>query len=524
MNYKIFIPCAGTGSRLGGLTNEINKGLVTVAGKPCLSHIIDKLPQEVEIVVALGYKADLVKQFLRHAYPDRKITIVSVSPYEGLGSGLGETLLQSREHLMCPFIFCANDTIVQGDLPTPDKNWMGYADKKNSDQYRGLLVGDYNQILDVCSKGAAQDAFPYIGLAGIFDYAKFWSEMVDGKLQGSIEIGESYALKQMLNVGIEAIRFKWYDTGSPNALEETRKTLESNSDHNILDKSDEAIWFVGNKVLKYSRDLKFITDRSARVEHLAGFVPEILSVSDNIYAYRYIAGAVFSRNVNPSRFSYLLGWLDGFWKEKSLDAVEQDRFRGACTIFYKTKTEQRVVEYLKRFEQLDSSDLINGDPTPKMSELLEQIDWCRLCDGKAVRFHGDLHFENILLDAEGTPPFVLLDWRQNFGGILEYGDVYYDFAKLLHGLIISHEMVKKNMFSISQCANEISYEIWRKHSLVECETVLSAYVVRKGFDWSKVRTLAALIFINIAPLHHYPYSKLLYYLGKHMLSRQLVVS
>lgn len=524
MIYKVFIPCAGTGSRLGGLTSEINKGLVTVAGKPCVSHIIDKIPRHIEIVIAVGYKASLVKQFIFQAYSDRKIAFVDVFPFEGNGSGLGETLLRSQEYLQCPFIFCANDTIIRGDIPIPNKNWMGYSDKKNSDQYRGLVLGDSSKIRELCSKGATQGALPYIGLAGIYDYLRFWSEMASGTAMGSIEIGESYALKQMVDQGIEAIRFEWYDTGSPVALAETRNTLECDSEVNVLDKDGEAIWFVGDRVLKYSKDLNFIKDRYERVQHLKGFVPEILSVSDNLYSYRYVTGSVFSRNVNASRFRYLLGWLDGFWKPCSLNSEQQGNFIKACVGFYKNKTIQRVDEYLRRFEQLDNSDVINGDRSPKMHELLERIDWARLCDGNAVRFHGDLHFENILVNAGGSPPFVLLDWRQNFGGILEYGDVYYDLAKLLHGLIVSHEMVKKDMYSISQYSNEVSYEMWRKHSLVECEEVLMEYVDERGLDWEKVKTLTALVFVNIAPLHHYPYSKLLYYLGKHMLCKQIVVN
>ena len=33
--------------------------------------------------------------------------------------------------------------------------------------------------------------------------------------------------------------------------------------------------------------------------------------------------------------------------------------------------------------------------------------------------------------------------------------------------------------------------------------------------------MTALIFLNIASLHHYPYSKYLYYLGKEILSEKL---
>ena len=46
------------------------------------------------------------------------------------------------------------------------------------------------------------------------------------------------------------------------------------------------------------------------------------------------------------------------------------------------------------------------------------------------RFHGDFHFKNILWQ-ESKNKFIL-DWRQEFGGLIDYGDLYY-VLKLLHG-------------------------------------------------------------------------------------------
>ena len=43
----------------------------------------------------------------------------------------------------------------------------------------------------------------------------------------------------------------------------------------------------------------------------------------------------------------------------------------------------------------------------------------------------------------------------------------------------------------------------------------------KNYDFSKVRILTALIYLNIAPLHHKPYNNLLFALGKQMLYREI---
>src|SRR5690242_16617755 len=137
MIFKLLIPTAGTGSRLGNLTKNLNKSLVSVGYKPVISHILDKVDAKVPVVVALGYQGGLVREYLSLAYPDRDIQFVDVTPYEGPGSGLGTSILFCEPFLQCPFIFCSCDTIIlESSLPPPDMNWMGYAKVENLNQYR----------------------------------------------------------------------------------------------------------------------------------------------------------------------------------------------------------------------------------------------------------------------------------------------------------------------------------------------------------------------------------------------------
>jgi len=90
VSYRVCIPCAGTGSRLGPLTRFINKALVSVANRPALAHIIDKFPTDSEFVIALGYKGHLIKEFLALAYPSRTFFFLFKCPLtRARGRGLG---------------------------------------------------------------------------------------------------------------------------------------------------------------------------------------------------------------------------------------------------------------------------------------------------------------------------------------------------------------------------------------------------------------------------------------------------
>ena len=144
------------------------------------------------------------------------------------------------------------------------------------------------------------------------------------------------------------------------------------------------------------------------------------------------------------------------------------------------------------------------------------MDWDWLTDGIPCRFHGDYHFENILYDSQ-IDKFKFIDWRQNFGKLIDSGDIYYDLAKLLHGLIISHELIAKDEYSAVWTDNKIEFDFTRKQKLVECEKYYYLWLADNGYDVKKVKVLTALIYLNIAALHHFPYVLVLYALGKQML-------
>lgn len=520
MSYRVCIPTAGIGSRLGGLTKFINKSLVSIANRPTLSHLIEQFPADTEFVIALGHKGHLVREFLELAYPQRSFFFSQVDPFEGTGSGLGLSLLSCIQHLQQPFIFVSCDTLVKEHIPAPDENWMAYAEVVDMQPYRTLAL-ENGCVEDICEKGegGAGTHHSYIGLAGIHDYQKFWDAMARGG-DTSIQTGEVHGLRALLPLNVKAHFFTWYDTGNVEALVRAREIYREPDSPNILEKANEAIWFVGDQVIKFSDDEKFIANRVRRVQELQGFVPDVTAVEPHMYRYRKVEGAVLSAVVTLPLFERLLVHSKDFWKRKALSPDEAQNFRETCMHFYRGKTFERVELFYKNFSRHDGTELINGAVVTRLDPLLNAIDWEWLADGLPGRFHGDFHFENILWNA-ADQRFTFLDWRQDFGGDLSTGDIYYDFAKLLHGLIISHELIAGDYYSVDWQSDEINFDFYRKQILVECERRFGKWLVIEGYDKKKVWVLTALIYLNIAALHHHPYCLLLYSLGKAMLAYEM---
>ena len=94
-------------------------------------------------------------------------------------------------------------------------------------------------------------------------------------------------------------------------------------------------------------------------------------------------------------------------------------------------------------------------------------------------------------------------------------------TKLLHGLIISHELIAGNFYNVDWQSDSINYDFHRKQILVDCERRFGVWLEQQGHDRKKVGVLTALIYLNIAALHHSPYSLMLYALGKSMLKSEL---
>ena len=86
-----------------------------------------------------------------------------------------------------------------------------------------------------------------------------------------------------------------------------------------------------------------------------------------------------------------------------------------------------------------------------------KIDKDYISSAEGYQFHGDCVLENII-HKDGN--YTLIDWRQDFGGITQYGDIYYDLAKMYGGMILSYQLIKEGMFSFDMSGSSVYYNFY----------------------------------------------------------------
>jgi NDP-sugar pyrophosphorylase family protein/aminoglycoside phosphotransferase len=520
-DLKVLLTTSGIGSRLGDFTQFTNKSLVRLGNKPAISHIIDAYPTETRFVVTLGHFGSHVREYLQIAYPNRFFEFIEIEIYEGPGSSLGYSMLQAKHLLQQPFIFHASDAIISHDnIPFPDENWVGGCKRENSSQYSSFdeVSGYVNQFHD---KGELKFDFLHIGVIGIHTFKEFWDS-----LQAQIDlnpnsehINDVSALQVLLqdNLKLKVVEFKtWYDVGNIDSLNEARRNYPEEFD--VLEKKDESIFFIDNNVVKFFANTEICSNRVLRATVLNEVVPSITRSNQHFYSYAFIQGKRFSNLVNSANFKDLLYWSKkNLWNTKT--ELEESEFEALCDDFYKEKTLHRVRKYLEDNGVTDSKTRINGIEVPEIFELLNSVNYSELSKGIQSRIHGDLILDNIILDEELKFKFV--DWRQDFAGNIEVGDLYYDLAKLNHSTYVNNECVVDNLFEVSFRNEEIHCEIYRKNTMVECQIALESFIEMNNLDPKRVRIITSLIWLNMSALHSYPLNRFLFYFGKYNLWKEL---
>ncbi len=515
---KVLITCSGLGSRLGELTNFTNKSLVRIGKKPVLTHIIDSYDSTTKFVITVGHYADHVKQYMQIAHPERDIKIVDVDKFEGEGSSLGYSMLQARDHLECPFIFHACDTLTSPHDHKIENNsvWVSNS-RSNLSSYRTTLTHG-RQLKSIQDKGESETGQIYIGKCLVRDHETFWNflESLYDENVNDKTLSDCHVINKMLTTGHHFSVIQepdWSDIGNIDSLNGARNKFKEDS--NVLDKFDESIFFVGDKVIKFFHNTDTVQARVQRANYLEGTVPKVEDYTQNFFSYKKVPGEILSRTTsfNEDMMSVLLDWTyEKLWSKKCENNIEEK-----CEDFYITKSKSRIKKYHDDRRIDEQVIKINGLTVQKSDDLLDLAEDILMGHIHPSRFHGDFILENVLLN--NNDEFVLIDWRQDFAKSVQYGDAYYDLAKMNHNIIVNHDLINEGHFSVKIDDDSVNVDILCSKRFVDSRRAIEKFCLTHGFNMKKVDILTSIIWMNMAPLHDKRFGDFLFYFGKYNLAR-----
>lgn len=526
---KVFITTSGTGSRLLDLTNFTNKSMIKIGKKPVISYIIDEYPEDTEFVISLGYYGDHVKQFLELAYPDKSFTFVWVDKYEGEGSSQVYSQLKAEEHLQEPFIYHDCDTIIENLQEQIPMNFnynflVGY--ETNAELYDAF---DYDvKTMDIIRTHMKPDSLDgmlaFVGICGVYDYKTFWKYLHEAyqneKTPYDFLVYHKY---KMFQNNLKAIKVSnWTDTGNIAGVKNARKMCKDK--FNILDKNDQAIFVIKDKVIKFFAKDGVIDDLLEHYEDIKKFCQPITEKTKNFICYDFLEAENAIDRMNPRRFTKLMTTLEecGFWANAQEYVCSDEEFEKCKRKFYIDKNIERVNQYKEFYKVEENKDIWVNDvlipaewTAERMIRMITELpEWKRIVP---TSWHGDFVLDNILYNKKDDK-YILLDWRPNFIDIKKYGDRYYDFGKMLHNIGFNFSSCCNELYDIIEDDDQNIYlSILGNTNVYQCREELFYFieVYYREVRFEFIELISGLCWISMSPLYFLnPIAKWLFYMGK----------
>jgi choline kinase len=515
MAYDVCILAAGMGTRVTAFNGQLHKALLPLGNRAVLSRIMQAFPDNTRFVIALGHRAEQIRDYLAMAHPDADVTFVTVENVDGPGSGPGTSLRCCRDQLPGAFVFTSCDTLIDGDIPPPDANWIGVQKAENPERWCTVECDDQGRVVRLHDKSPEGAPLAFVGIAGVSDAERFWAALGTVGARGEVQVAPG--LEALIPAGLKPVVMSWMDTGTDGDYANALKRYEKN--YTFEGKTTDVTYRLGDRVVKLFFDPTAAQRRLARGRANAGTFVDVLGAQGYCCAYRFVHGAMLSKDLDAALCRRCLDWLQArFWKPAPIDPPA---FAAACRRFYVDKTLARLDAFLTR-RQVDwetKTLALNRRACPPAGAMIAFAQNELVKGALASTFHGDLHADNVLVSGDS---FTLIDWRDDFAGLAEVGDRYYDLAKFFHTLDLSVEVMESGDYHVetrSADAFDLRHRI--EPSLEQAQAAFWSFAARHGYSRFRIDLLNGVTFLNMAPLYDLRMGRYLYLLGRMRLAEAL---
>lgn len=247
MITKAIIAAAGRGTRMGKLGLSQPKHLIPVNGKPFLYYLLKNLKEAgiTDAIMIIGYKKELMEEYLKSWANDLNLTIVNQAVVGGEKYGTAIPLMCAHDFLDSEDFLSVNGdnlysvTDLKRMLDGNGYNYIGGLFHENPERYGVLSVDNEGFLKTIVEK--PQEPVGNLINTGLYKFTpKVWDKLSQIKLspRGEYEITDVInLLAQDHLVKVQPIEDYWLDFGRPEDIEKVSKFLTEEENEKNFEKN-----------------------------------------------------------------------------------------------------------------------------------------------------------------------------------------------------------------------------------------------------------------------------------------------
>lgn len=498
------ILAGGRATRLGPLTAQMNKALVSVGQRPILAYQLEALRrvdvQDVVIVVSPG-QLEQVEDFVYRSHAGLSMNIKTVvqakpqGPAHAVSVGLDYGSGGPMYVLMADTFFDADELYDAGR-----EDWIGVEFPPTKRAWCW-----WNPVHQEWVDGVTESHEVAVGLYHFTDVQRLYDAYMDADFTNRQE-GQELGMAPLLNAYGDLRRepiHSWQDVGDVKALAHARR-------HNFLSRSFNKLTLdtfgrVHKLVGESERDeIQVMMQRPGQ----PSIWPEVYKTTPDTVIMEYVDLPTLAELYlfwpgRPDMWAWILQDLHArmntcLWQyPPDVSYAIGER----AEAMYVKKLSQRFVQWdhpIKKHEVLR----INGETWKAGVPLIDEFHgWLRknvIEHAEPATLHGDLNFSNILYSL-GTGTFKLVDPRGRWGGIGCYGDIRYEIAKLRYSYADHFTSITHGLFECSHDEEEVRLKFGPQRG--EETRAMDLVLDQLGYNLKAIKAVEATIFLSSMPLH-----------------------
>jgi hypothetical protein len=485
--------------------------LYPLEGRMVLDHILNNYGENDHVRLLCYEGVEIVRSRLKFN-DERKIEIIEIEQLKSLG----QTVLEGLDGISGPVVINFGDTIVGESMKHIQEDSFYYSEEYHSKRWTFFEIKD--SVLEIIDRPPDSNVIgnAFVGVFCFSDSVIFKKCL--RKYEDRDDMFYSAIAEYYLKYKLKPIKTdKWFDIGHPDRYIDSKRRVQARIfNHISVDKNRGMLTKHSDNHQKLIGEIRWYMKIPTDIEYCR---PRIFSYSFSIddpyvcmeyYSYHTVHELLLYGALNSLQWRDIFSRIHFVCTDMSRYTVSDDNIYESLNDMYLNKTIYRLEQITENpeFSNFKNNPIkVNGQKYKSINQIIDTLrDFVpkTLFDVNSFQvIHGDLCFTNILID-DNLSMIKLIDPRGKFGHYDIYGDLRYDLAKLFHSLEGGYDEIIKDMFDLNYDTDDcvINFKVKRQNPDIDLMAIFKdVFNDLIGEHEKEIRTIEALLFLSMVPLH-----------------------